>query len=350
MKKMLLIDDDTAFRSNVAELLGLSHYEVLLAENAKEGVEKATNDRPDLIICDIILPSADGYTVLHSLQHDHLTSGIPFIFVTGITEKEEWRKAMAMGADDYLTKPIDGVELLKAIESCFKKEENRKKPPATTVAVEVDEGSGTQAFLTEVAQRTVFNYRKKQVVYLEGQRPAFVYFVVSGKVKTYRSDPDGKDLITKVHPSGDFFGYPALLEGRNFSDSAQAIEDTSLVQIPRQEIMYWMNSKPAIARLFIQLLSKDAADRGARLLNLAYNSLRKRVANGLLQLAGADRPGAASRHEELAISRENLANIVGCATESLTRTLSDFKTEKLIDIRSGKISLLDEPRLRNLVN
>lgn len=349
MKKILLIDDDPAFRSNIAEILSLSHYQVLLAESAKEGVEKAAQEKPDLIVCDLVLPVTDGYAVLHSLQHDPTTSGIPFIFVTGITEKEEWRKAMAMGADDYLTKPVEGVQLLKAVETCLRKEENRKK---TAVAAPTSGGSGASeddAFLEELRQRTVHTYRKKQVIYLEGQRPAFVYYVVSGKVKVYRSDPDGKDLITDIHPAGEFFGYPALLEGKNFSDNAQALEDSGIVQIPRQEFTCWMNTRPEIARRFIRLLSREAAAREARLLNLAYNSLRKRVANGLLQLASVD-VAQGDRLEPLAISRENLANIVGCATESLTRTLSDFRSEKLVDIRGGRIYLLDEGKLRNLVN
>ncbi|HLI93489.1 MAG TPA: response regulator [Puia sp.] len=349
MKKILLIDNDPLFRSNIAEILSLSHYEVVLAETAKAGIETALTNRPDLIICDTALPAADGYTVLHSMQHDPHTSGIPFILLTGTTEKEDWRKAMAMGADDYLTKPVDGVELLRAVETCLRKEENRKKtaiPAATTDETVTGEN---EAFLEELAQRTAHPYRKKQVIYLEGQRPAFVYFVVSGKVKVYRSDPDGKDLITDIHSAGDFFGYPALLEGKNFSDNAQALEDSGIVQIPRQEFTCWMSSRPEIARRFIHLLSREAAAREARFLNLAYNSLRKRVANGLLQLASVDVQQRGHK-EALAISRENLANIVGCATESLTRTLSDFRSEKLVDIRNGRIYLLDESKLRNLIN
>src|SRR5579872_835268 len=126
MKKILFIDDDPEFRENMAEILRLSHYDVDLAGNAKEGVEKAIGGHPDLILCDIILPTADGYAILHSLQHDPATAGIPFIFITGRTEKNDWRRAMAMGADDYLMKPIEGVEVLRAVESCLRKKEKRE--------------------------------------------------------------------------------------------------------------------------------------------------------------------------------------------------------------------------------
>lgn len=349
MKKILFIDDDPEFRENIAEILRLSHYEVDLAETAKEGVEKAIQGHPDLILCDIILPTADGYAVLHSLQHDPATAGIPFIFLTARTEKAEWRRAMAMGADDYLTKPLDGVELLKAVESCLRKKDTRERGLAVTVEAEETDEHSDEILHAELEQRTIHSYRKKQVLYLEGQRPAYVYYIVSGKVKIYRSDADGKELIMGLYQPGDFFGYPAVLEGRNYLDNAQTLEDASLVQIPRQEFLCWMESRPAITRRFIRLISKAAADKEASLLNLAYNSLRKRVANGLIQLESLSRPNDQS-DAAVAISRENLANIVGCATESLTRTLSDFKSEKLIDIRSGKIYILHPEKLKNLVN
>ncbi|HUB60898.1 MAG TPA: response regulator [Puia sp.] len=349
MKKILFIDDDPEFRDNMAEILRLSHYDVDLAGNAKEGVEKAIRGHPDLILCDIILPTADGYAILHSLQHDPATAGIPFIFITGRTEKDDWRRAMAMGADDYLMKPIEGVEMLRAVESCLRKKEKREKGVPVEASAEEPIESDDDSFLAELAQRTNQTYRKKQVLYLEGQRPACIYYILSGKVKIYRSDADGKELIMGLYQAGDFFGYPAVLDGRNFSDNAQALEDVRLVQIPRQEFLWWMESKPAIARRFIRLISKEATVKDAGLLNLAYNSLRKRVANGLIRLESLGHPDEQAEGA-VAISRENLANIVGCATESLTRTLSDFKSEKLIDIRSGKIYILNGEKLKNLVN
>jgi CRP-like cAMP-binding protein len=256
---------------------------------------------------------------------------------------------MSMGADDYLMKPVDGVELLRAVESCIRKKEKREKGVPAGALAEEPMVPDDESLHAELAQRAIHTYKKKQVLYLEGQRPACIYYILSGKVKTYRSDADGKELIMGLYQPGDFIGYPAVLDGRNFSDNAQALEDVRLVQIPRQEFLCWMENKPAIARRFIRLISKEAADKEAGLLNLAYNSLRKRVANGLIQLEGLGRPDEQAQGA-VAISRENLANIVGCATESLTRTLSDFKSEKLIDIRIGKIFILNGDKLKNLVN
>src|SRR5687768_9157804 len=121
MKKILLIEDNQEIRENTAEILGLANYKVLEAENGKVGVELAKNEQPDLIICDIMMPQLDGYGVLHMLSKNPATSSIPFIFLTAKSEKEDFRKGMNLGADDYLTKPFDDLELLDAVEMRLKK-------------------------------------------------------------------------------------------------------------------------------------------------------------------------------------------------------------------------------------
>src|SRR5574343_1429966 len=121
MKKVLLVEDNTEVRENTAEILELAGYEVLTAENGKVGVEKAVKESPDLIICDIMMPVLDGYGTLHMLSKNDKTAHIPFIFLTAKAERSDMRKGMEMGADDYITKPFDDIELLNAIESRFKK-------------------------------------------------------------------------------------------------------------------------------------------------------------------------------------------------------------------------------------
>src|SRR5690606_12250664 len=123
MKKILLIEDNQDIRENTAEILLLANYEVIEAENGKVGVEKAKKERPDLIICDIMMPELDGYGVLHMLSKNPETSAIPFIFLTAKSEKEDFRKGMNLGADDYLVKPFDDIELMDAIEMRLKKNE-----------------------------------------------------------------------------------------------------------------------------------------------------------------------------------------------------------------------------------
>src|SRR5580765_6704025 len=126
-KKILVIEDNPEVRENIGEILELSNYQVICAENGKQGVEIALQQIPDLIICDIMMPELDGYGVLHLLSKHIETYGIPFIFLTAKSEKSDLRKGMELGADDYITKPFDGIELLKAIEIRLQKAEAIKK-------------------------------------------------------------------------------------------------------------------------------------------------------------------------------------------------------------------------------
>ena len=123
MKTILIIEDNLDVRENTAEILELANYKVLQAENGKQGVELAQQVKPDLIICDIMMPVLDGYGVIHLLSKSSETASIPFIFLTAKSERMDFRKGMEMGADDYISKPFDDIELLKAVESRIKKNE-----------------------------------------------------------------------------------------------------------------------------------------------------------------------------------------------------------------------------------
>jgi CRP/FNR family transcriptional regulator, cyclic AMP receptor protein len=194
-------------------------------------------------------------------------------------------------------------------------------------------------------EREVNTYKKKQSLYSEGQRPVAVYFIIEGKVKVSRTNEDLKELITNIYGPGDFFGYTSILEETNYKDNAEILEDAELMLIPRKDFLELINNDAAVARQFIRLLTHNVMEKEESLLNLAYSSLRKKVANGLIQVLTKFKDGKGA----LEISRENLANIIGSATESLIRTLSDFKSEGLIDIKHGKIIIVDEKKLRNLL-
>jgi DNA-binding response OmpR family regulator len=344
MKKILLVEDHEEIRENAAEILELSNYKVIQADNGKKGLEIAIKELPDLIICDIMMPLLDGYGVIHALQHRTETADIPFIFLTARSDKSDIRKGMDLGADDYLTKPFEGIELLKAVEACLAKKERHR-----IGHIQETTETGTGELQLELSQRAAQPYRKKQMIYMEGQRPTHLFYILAGKVKTYKLHQDGKEFITNISGPGDFIGYTAILEDINYQDNTLVLEDAELVLIPRQEFLDKVGNNTEIARQFIKLLSRNVTEKEEHLLNLAYNSLRKRVANGLLQVLDKFKTGADS-DDIVGISRENLANIIGSATESLTRTLSDFKDEQLIDIRKGKIYLLEETKLRSMAN
>ncbi len=352
MKKILLVEDNEDIRSNTAEILELSNYHVILAENGKIGVAKALETKPDLIICDIMMPELDGYGVLHAVQHNDAIKNTPFIFLTAKTERSDFRKGMELGADDYIPKPFDGTELLNAVDSRLKKMDLVKKDLSSDMSG-VDQllqaSSGNEALRELTLDRNINRYKKKQVIYSEGNHPNRLYFIVKGKVKAYKTNEDGKELITELFSPGDFVGHIALLEGTQYNDTAEALEETELAVVPREDFDALINKNPEIARKFIQLLARNISDKENQLLRLAYNSLRKKVADALLMIQAKYR-NTGEKNYSIDISRENLATIAGTATESLIRTLSDFKNEKLIEITEGKITILNQKKLETLLN
>jgi DNA-binding NarL/FixJ family response regulator len=117
MKTILVIEDEPEMRRNITTLLRFKGYKPVAAENGRVGVDAARRERPDLILCDVMMPELDGYGVLRALQSDPDLSFIPFIFLTAKGEKEDLRSGMNLGADDYLTKPVGNDDLVNAIET-----------------------------------------------------------------------------------------------------------------------------------------------------------------------------------------------------------------------------------------
>jgi CRP-like cAMP-binding protein/CheY-like chemotaxis protein len=351
-KKILLIEDNLEMRENTAEILGLSKYEVITAPNGKEGVELALKHKPDLIICDIMMPVLDGYGVLHLLAKNEETAGIPFIFLTAKSERSDLRKGMEMGADDYVTKPFDDIELLNAIESRLKKSEVLKKEFNRNL-------EGLNDFIGEVRgleilkklseEHEIRKFKKKEAIYHEGSYPKSIYFITQGKIKTFRSNDDGKELITGLFKEGDFLGYLALLEESPFNDSAAALEDSEVCLIPKEDFYALVYKNAEVSRKFIKMLSDDLLEKEEKLVKLAYNSVRKRVAEALITLYNRYKKDGETAFS-MNISREDLANLAGTAQETAIRTLSDFKDEKLVEIKGGTISILDPEKLLNMKN
>ncbi len=116
MTKILVIEDEVSVRENLADLLEANDYDVVCAENGFLGAVWAFEHIPDLIVCDVMMPEIDGHGVLEALRQSSTTAMIPFIFLTAMADIHSVRKGMELGADDYLTKPFENIDLLKAIE------------------------------------------------------------------------------------------------------------------------------------------------------------------------------------------------------------------------------------------
>ena len=352
MKKILLIEDNYDISHNTAEILELSNYKVLVAENGKIGVEMAMEFSPDLIICDIMMPVLDGYGVLNAVHKNESIKNTPFIFLTAKTERSDFRKGMELGADDFVTKPFSGTELLNAVDSRLNKIDLLKK--------ELSSGSEFAQHLMTVSEdrnalqsltdnRNINVYKKKQAIYTQGNHPNRLYYVLKGKVKTFKRNDDGKELVTDLFSPGDFLGYIALMEETVYKDTAEALEETELAIIPKEEFEELLNNNKEAAKKFINLLAKNISAKENQLLGLAYNSLRKKVAEALILLQRKYQQDIEDNFV-IDISRESLATIAGTATESLIRTLSDFRNEKMIDIKDGSIVIVNQKKLKLLVN
>ncbi|MBP8243099.1 MAG: response regulator [Chitinophagaceae bacterium] len=350
MKKILVIDDNPDIRENTSEILELAGFKTFMAVNGKKGVDAALREKPDVIVCDIMMPDLDGYGVLHMLRKNEATQHIPFIFLTAKTERSDFRKGMEMGADDYITKPFEDIELLNAIEARLKKAAVLDTMYASSV-------QGVSQFIRDVKdtglisqlaeQYEVLTLSKKQHLYQEGKRPRFLYYLMKGKIKGFKVHEDGKEYITDLFSEGDFMGYPALIEDKNYDDSAVVLEEAEVMQIPREDFLQMIYGDISIATKFIRIITQNVKEKEERLMSLAYSSLRKRVAKALVDIHA--KFNSTGENKPIEISRDDIAHYVGTATESLIRTLSDFKGEKLIEIREGKINISNLEKLRNLL-
>ncbi|RYY99958.1 MAG: response regulator [Chitinophagaceae bacterium] len=350
MKKVLIIEDNPVILENTAELLEMANYRVHKAPDGRSGIAEAMTCHPDLILCDINMPDLDGYGVLHLVQKHPELRQIPFIFLTALTAPADIRKGMSLGADDFISQPYDATDLLNTIESRLKRAEAMQHAlPVGLDGVDalISHTSGEEELRRFVEGRGLDRYKKKQRIYSEGNHPVRLYYVQRGKVKVYKTNDDGKDLIIKIVSEGEFFGYIAMLENMSYRENADALEDTEIAAILRSEFEELMNAHPEVTRKFIRLLASDVRSMEEQLLRIAYNSLRRKVADALLSVA--DR-FSATGNAAITLTRENLAAVAGTATESLIRTLTDFKAERLIDIHEGKILILDRDKLLRVVH
>lgn len=349
---ILVIEDMPDIQENIAEILEMDNYKVLTASNGKEGVRQALECKPDLIICDISMPVLDGYGVLHLLQKQEEMSSIPFIFLSARAERTDIRKGMELGADDYLVKPFDPMELLHAVEIRLKKSRRLRQgltPDLNGFSTLLNAANGNDLLRDLREGRNVNTYKKKQVVYTIGNHPAYLYFILKGKIKTSRHNEDAKEIITRIYNEGEFLGYKALLEDSTYKDEAETITPAELAIIPRSDFEALIYTNMEVTRKFLRLLTDNISENEQHLLGLAYNSLRKKVADALLYLIRKYNPTQTSRFS-LDIGRDNIAAIAGVAKESLIRTLGDFRDEQLISIEEGSIIIADHRKLERMIN
>jgi len=346
-KRIVVIEDNQDVRENIAEILELSGYAVDTAENGVEGVRKIKEVYPDLIICDIMMPELDGYGVLHIMQRNPETASIPFIFLTAKSEKTDFRKGMNLGADDYITKPFEEVELMEAIEIRLKKNEGiLKNPMAEKVGLTLNNEEILQCMNPLAEDAEVRSYPKKAPVFLEGSYPRYLFKVEEGAIKESRWTEFGKELITNIYTAGDYFGWSGLILNESYKSISSALEDTTLSLIPKEDILELLGKRPDLYQVLLKQCIHENYEMIDKLIKTAYESVRKRMSYLLTMLYSKYNKNG---KPEIHLLREDIAALAGISKETAIRVLSSFKEEGLIEISNNVIMISDIEKLENVV-
>jgi CRP-like cAMP-binding protein/CheY-like chemotaxis protein len=349
MSKILVVEDNNEIQENIVEILELADYNVISAKNGKLGVEMAIKELPDIILCDIMMPELDGYGVLFLLNKNPETTNIPFIFITSKSERFDLRKGMEMGADDYLTKPFGRLELLNAIEIRLKKKEllhHSATQSTDQLRNLVLKNEGLTKLKNIISERKSRLFKKNQVVHYEGERATGIYLVLSGKVKTIKMTEDGHELMTGIYQSEDFLGTNIILSNKPYDDTATTLEDSYLCFFPKKQFDDLLLLYPDVAGKFLKILSNEIRNKDAYLLQLAYQSVRKRIAEAILRLFKQRN----MEMDSFSISRDDLAALSGTASETVSRTLTEFKNEGLIEKKGSKFKILNHHKISMMRN
>ena len=193
-------------------------------------------------------------------------------------------------------------------------------------------------------------YQKGQQIFTEGNSPSGLHCVNKGKVKISQSGFEGKEQIIRLAKEGDILGYRSLISGEAYSASAIAIEDSKVCIIPKNLFFELIYANPEIAQNVMKLLATDLKDAQNKITNLAQKPVIERLAEAILMLKEYYGFIKDENSLNITITREEIANIVGTATETAIRILSELKREGIIALEGKKIKILNIDALIKLAN
>lgn len=306
MTDILVIEDDTLVRESVMEVLEDHGFGVIGAENGTSGLRLAHERLPDLILCDILMPGLDGFAVLSALAGHQATQRIPFIFLTAKVEKANWRRAMTMGADDYLTKPFTATELLDTIATRLKKDALRLLPnPARKPVAQL---------------KTLFHFTPNQNIPLY---PDSFWQVHHGLVKFSAIFAEGEPVVVG-------WTVPPMLLGNNSTDQEIYCQATAVgrVELARVSIQEVATSTQLIHGLLSRLQQSHA------LLAICGQRRADDRLKGLLLLLKQDlgEPSEGGTRLKVRFTHRELADTIGTARATVTLLLRQFKQRGWITV------------------
>jgi CRP-like cAMP-binding protein len=182
-------------------------------------------------------------------------------------------------------------------------------------------------------------YKKNQSLFLEGSFPRGVFCINQGKIKVFKRGDEGKEQIIHIAKGGEMVGFRAMFSGDPYNVAAETLEESNICFIAKDDFLNMMDTNVTLRNGIIKELSKELSERASFITNMAQKSVRERLAFALILLKGVYEP------EPINLSREDMANFVGTATETLIRLLKDFKEEGIIEVHTRKLTILNLDRL-----
>lgn len=193
-------------------------------------------------------------------------------------------------------------------------------------------------------------YKRGQTIFNEGTTPFGLYCVNDGKIKISKQSDDGRELIIRLAKSGDLIGYKALLSGQKYTASAIALDDCRVCFIPKDAFLDILKRDHELSLGLMGLISSELRKAETKVAQLAQKPVRERLAETLLLLKETFGLKEDGKTINVLLSREEIANIVGTATESIIRSLSEFRKDGIVDLEGQKITIINEQLLISRAN
>lgn len=325
MNNILIIENDLDLLGKYSDVLKNSGYEVTAAFNSEIGINLALSTLPSLILCNTVLSNIDGFGVLSILSKNPSTTKIPFVFLNALSTPDIVKKGIACGADDFVTKPFQGDQLVRSVEGRINKNNNHPH-----------NGTGLEKLFDLISQCKIRHIKKKQTLYYESDHSQWLYLLIEGCIKTLKLTDDGRQMITGLYKANSFIGLDTLLLDDPWLESAEATQDSSLYLISKSAIIDLLNEHVGLNQHFIKILSANLREKKDQLVELAYESVRKRLTQVLVRLNKNAVP-----IDQIDICRDELAGLAGIATETVSRILTDFRERGLIERNGSQIHIMD---------
>lgn len=199
--------------------------------------------------------------------------------------------------------------------------------------------------------KTANQYKAHQVIFYEGNQPYGLYCVSDGDIKIYKSDIEGHQQIVRLAGPGDILGYRALLSGQSYEATAETLKPSRICFFDKSTFFKVLESHPTTAFHVMELLAKDLGKAERKTLSIAHKNVRERLAELLLILK--TQYGKKTDNGimlDILLTREEISELIGTSQESVIRTMSDFRKEKLIRVTGRSIVITNMPKLLTVAN